>query len=185
MLTPEDLSYLLRDLATSLLDASARDASEAATMDGVALLKNRVQTKGEDADGNPFTAYSTKDVPLFFYKNKSRSGSDTAVKRLEANAAPSKTASYSDWRVANNLRVDIKDFTFTGRMMTNIRIINSQFSPGYIFREVGPAGDEEKKKMENLTKQQGEIMAWNKDETDHVGEAFKNELIERLKEALQ
>lgn len=82
--------------------------------DFVALISQRVIQSGKTAQGGSFTPYSTKQVPAFYYFNKSRT--DTAEKKVRAKAKKKELLSYKEFREVNNLMATKKNFEFTGEM---------------------------------------------------------------------
>jgi len=83
----------------------------------VAIARLRIQNQGEDSEGQQFDLYSQAVVPKFFYKGKSLNA--TAEEEVRTGEW---LLSYETFREINNLRVDIKDFTFTGDMWRNVGV---------------------------------------------------------------
>lgn len=125
----DDLVKLFDDLEDLMENLSPESASN----DCLALVKNRVINTGTDANGNTFedgkgeTAYSDKQVPIFFYGNKKTRGNNSRrIAELEKKKKPKTTASYAEWREINNLRVDHVNFQFTGEMWESMEVIVEQ-----------------------------------------------------------
>ena len=98
---------------------------EAATIAGgdlAALVENRVVQTGKSADGQPFSPYSTTPVPAFFYFNKSRNAAGENRARSAAKAGL--PLSYRDFRGANGLGTDEKNFEFTGEMWQGFGVVS-------------------------------------------------------------
>lgn len=88
--------------------------------DALALVKNRIQLKRLDADGNILGQYSDAKVPYWFYYNKATLGNS----RKKVNDLYKKHgyfASYWDWKRINNQSNRNINLTFTGRMMNSLR----------------------------------------------------------------
>jgi len=82
--------------------------------DAVALIEDRIVSKGEKAEGGKFSPYSTKPVAAFRYFGRSRNaGGEAAVKRA---AKEKKGVSYKDFRQFNGLNTSFKNFQFSGEM---------------------------------------------------------------------
>ena len=88
--------------------------------------------------------------------------------------------SYAEWRKANNLRTDKKDFTFTGEMMRSIRPREVSYGGGVVSMEIGSTDKKNQQKIEWLTQQQGELLLLSRDEekemTDAFGQGIEREL---------
>lgn len=112
------------DRALQHIDAEIEVQAAKAGQDIVALITNRVVQRGETADGDKFTPYSTTPVPAFFFIEKGRtSGSDNAIKQ---KAKKREKLSYKDFRALNNLNTSPKNFEFTGEMWRGFGVIDVQ-----------------------------------------------------------
>ncbi len=88
--------------------------------DAAALVAARVRNEGKNADGGQFSAYSTSEVPAYWMVGRSRTGSaDDKVKQL---ARKRETISYKRFRELNGLRVDVKNFEFTGELWRKFNV---------------------------------------------------------------
>ena len=115
-----NLTNALKGLATELINNREQDSIVIAS-DTMALVRLRVQTDKEDADGLEFGQYSEAVVPQWMLYGKSLSdGAESKIKDGEW------FQSYSDLREANNLETDAIDFTFSGDMWRNTGITNVQ-----------------------------------------------------------
>lgn len=158
------------------------DIQRRAAMDATALgtsdLKSRLQLRGEKSDGSQFKPYSQAKVPRWYFRNRSRTGSGKAMDKLKKQKKW--FVSYADWRKANNLRTDKKDFTFTGEMMRSIRPREVSVGGGVVSMEIGSTDKKNAQKIEWLTQQQGELLNLSKaeesDMTDEFGRGIEREL---------
>jgi len=106
------------------LDAELEVQAAKAGQDIVALITNRVVQRGETAEGDKFTPYSTTEVPAFFFLGRGRTtGSDNAIKQ---KAQKKEKVSYKDFRALNNLNTTPKNFEFTGEMWRGFGVIEVQ-----------------------------------------------------------
>lgn len=129
------------------------------SIDLAAAVKYRVQQNGLNSTGNKFSPYSDTKVPLFFYKN-APARVPSAFARLEAKLKAGKKegkdakVSYKDWRIANNLKVDKKNFEFTGQMWANFGTagsVRAQIEGGNIIRLIIEGGNADAKKKLAVT----------------------------------
>lgn len=107
----------------------------------LALLKLRVINSGKKSDGESTGTYSETPVPAFFYKGKTtRKGSayDELIDGIKSGTIGEKQgrdgdagyyASYKEWRQVNNLPVDFKTYSFTGRTWQAVRPVLLLESP--------------------------------------------------------
>jgi hypothetical protein len=83
--------------------------------DALALVINRIQNKGIDADGGKFKEYYKEPVPIMFLRpgiNKAKQ------ERFEKDVKAKKTvASPYDWRRYMGLPNNFRNFTITGEMI--------------------------------------------------------------------
>ena len=167
------------DKAIELVIGTAMNkAALEASLDGLGLIKTRVINKGEDHKGGKFKAYSDKPLPKFFFTGRSKPGSDVAERKIEKGKGF--PASYKDWREANNLQTKFKDFKFTGRMWTSIvpKVIRQE--PTKTTVEINATSEEERKKVQWMTEQQGNFLLPNPAELKEMGETYKDILVESL-----
>lgn len=170
---------IMRQIARVDLVAMADQAASVATLDGIAYLRSRLQKTGRQPSGEPFSGYSIRPVPIYLYKGKSRLGGDAAFNRLK-KAFPGGLASYLDWRVVNNLQVAYKDFTFTGRLLSSVKILDSVTTPGHVTKTFGPPDQEGQAKLANMYPKHGNILLFSSREVEEIGQTFQLELIDRL-----
>ena len=102
--------------AESELIATRPEEAKRIGNDVLALVKRRVQLKGETATGEQFEKYSQAVVPFWFFNDKNIVAS--AKEKLSKNYF----ASYEDFRRANNRQVAHYDATLTGEMMRSLQV---------------------------------------------------------------
>jgi hypothetical protein len=98
--------------------------------DVAALVADRVRNGNGDSTGSPFSPYSTKEVPAFWFVNRSRSASAEA--KVKAASKRGAAISYRDFRQFNNLRIDAKNFEFTGQMWRLFDVVEVKPSQRWI-----------------------------------------------------
>jgi hypothetical protein len=186
----------LEQTAAALSEIVFNEMEEAA-LDAKALLQQRIQEKGTDAKGNQFPGYSEQELPLFFFKDKSKSnvlkelGIDANGKRVVKNKKGSKKInykifgipqtfqekekapypngiSYKDWRVLMGLPVDHVTFTVTEEMWKKIHPQPAKIEADRIIVVIGGDDDFTKKKMGWLAERRGDFMDLNAEETEFV-----------------
>lgn len=142
------LSEYRQNLAKAISELNAtrqRDALLSVT-DGIALMKPRVNDTGMNAEGVPFTPYSRRILPWFFFG--SSYGKD-GIKALDFDkdkkVADLKKrqplgASYADWRQFTGRKSPFKNFSFSNQMFASIRAnvikVNSQSVTVSVFSSI-------------------------------------------------
>lgn len=134
----------------------ARDAMIAAA-DTSALVANRVIQKGIDEKGQPFTPYSTKVVPAWFYSGKSRNAA--AEGKISKNIKEKRPISYKEFRAINNLKTDKKNFEFTGLMWRGFGVKSVSQSGNIIEIVLGGKTTESQKRFAWNSEQEGKNIA--------------------------
>lgn len=186
----------LDETAAALSEIVFNEMDEAA-LDAKALLQRRIQEKGLDANGQPFPGYSENELPLFFFKDKSKAkvlkklGIDAQGKRVVKNKRGSKKhtfkifgitqtyqekekapypdgISYKDWRVLMGLPVDHVTFTVTEEMWKKIHPQPAKIEGDKIVVVVGGDDDSTKKKMGWLAERRGDFMDLTTDEQEFI-----------------
>jgi len=92
------------------LEKTRQTETELLAGDALALIKNRVQNTGKDFREQKFPAYSTTQVPSYWYAN--RALNQSAKNKLKKK----KTVSYREFRRFNGLPTNYTNLTFTGGM---------------------------------------------------------------------
>jgi hypothetical protein len=142
------------------------------------IVLNRIQQKGENAEGGKFTPYSTKPVPPFFYEAIAvRKGVTSKLKEYKEE---NKNLSYADFRRLAGRQTDNKDFTMTGDMWNSFNVIAVQdgFSINAEFGFLDPA---QKQKYDwNNEREPSEIVDFSEQEMSDFGD----ELITKLTELI-
>lgn len=108
-----DIRSKIQRARAAMLSDFQREALKAGA-DAAALVENRIVTKGETAEGQKLSPYSTKPVPAFFYFNRSRNNAGEQAVRKRAKAKQG--VSYKEFRQLNGLNTTNKNLEFTGEM---------------------------------------------------------------------
>lgn len=135
-MTPAQLASRLTALADELQGALAREVETVAET-GKSMVIQRVSETGKDAKGASFKPYTPA------YEQKKRGAVGTAKREGKARRAARRTAPASQEKPVGRYRGFV-DFTFTGRMLSNIGLVEQSDSKVVI----GGRSDETKKKME-------------------------------------
>jgi hypothetical protein len=149
--------------------------------DALALLKRRVQEKGEDPSGNKYKPYSTKPTLIgrktFVQKEVADQllGSKDKRKKLEWVKVNDHNLAilpggYKKIRDLQGRQTGFVDFTFTGRMLGNAKVVGdvklisdrSELNSGVA--RIAPTQEIEKKKLSGNTERRGEILGLSKQE---------------------
>jgi hypothetical protein len=190
-MTPEELdnkfTKIVSDTHSEFGKLMVQAGEEALT-----LIRQRVQEKGEDAEGSPFKPYSTsfmlsgckgflnqKNCPAVTQKGRKE------LKWLTVGRGTSKMrplfeipGGYKGFRELNGLQTNHVDFTFSGRMFGNAKVKgdikvtsnNSEHNSGVV--RIGATTELEKKKLAGNTERRGPILKLSQSEIKQVSEDF-------------
>lgn len=169
----------------------------------LALNKQRVQEEGLDSKGQKYTPYSKKPM-LSGSKNMSQSAfnkiAGSKKKRAELkwvtinnNGFASYLAvssgesfntggnrlfvipgGYKEFRELHGRRTDFVDFTFSGRMWNNIKLVSDRGELNSGKAVIKPTLELEKKKLEGNTKRRGEILGLSKGEEKILADEYES-----------
>jgi hypothetical protein len=151
--------------------------------EALALNKQRVQETGKNAKGESFDKYSTKPM-LSGSKNMTKSAFNSIAgskkKRAELDWVKVKGHSlfvipggYKQFRELHNRPTGFVDFTFSGRMWSDVKLISSRAeleSGVAVIQAVQPL---QKKKLEGNTKRRGEILGLSKSEAEWLNNVYE------------
>jgi hypothetical protein len=126
-----DLEQKYRKIVNELNSTRESFAMTVAS-DALALVANRVQNKGINADGEPFSSYSQTPMAWWFLdstkfqspnkieKFKDRARKETAKAKKDGKPVSSEFVSYAGLRKFYGLVTTVKNFTFSGVMFSSI-----------------------------------------------------------------
>lgn len=177
-----------RRVARMVVEDVQKRAALEISLQSLDQLKNRIQTRGEKADGSKFKAYSQAKVPYWYFAGRSRTGSDQAIRRLKGSIKKPQGdgyhASYEQWRRANNLQTRHKDFRFTGDLWRSIKPYIRSESVGEVEIEINATNPKERQKVDWISDQQGEILELSPSELQQIEDDYLQRNLELLEELL-
>lgn len=141
----------------------------------IALVRLRIQNKGEDSEGQSLGSYSQAVVPQPFYYGRSLSdGAEDEIKE------GSWFLSYETFREFNNLRTDIKDLTFTGDMWRNTGVTRIENQTNKTIVTLGGQTTRAEELISYHSDKYGNILAPSESEIQFIVESH----IERINNAI-
>lgn len=158
-----------------LLKGGLVDVIAVAGADLCADVANRVINDGKGADGQPFSAYSTKKVPAFWYTGRSLNASGEA--KVKAAAKKGEGVSYRDFREFNNRPGSPKNFSFSNEMWRGFGVKSVVFNGSAYVLTIGGKTKDSAEKIGWMTGQEGSsIIAASKEEIERVKRAIQREI---------
>lgn len=143
-------------------------------LDAVDMITSRIIETGKNAQGSDLRykgkVYSDTEVPAFFFKNKSRTGSAEAM--VQSFIDDGETLSYEEFRQINNLPTDHVTLSFTSRMWNAFTVIEVIDQTGAVKIKLGTRQTEEAEKLQYQVDRYGPIL--------QVSEIEKGELNQSL-----
>jgi len=152
--------------------------------DAIALNRQRVQEEGKNAQGENFKPYSTKDTLIgrksFVQQAAANSllGSKEKRKQLEwVTIGGHKLAvlpgGYKKIREVQGRQTGFVDFTLTGRMWGNIKLVSDRSELNNGVAVIKATEDIQKKKLAGNTERRGEILGLSKKEESRLAELYE------------
>jgi hypothetical protein len=164
----------------------------------IALIKERIQRTGTNAEGQKFKPYSTKPMLIGRTSEPGTSVAKTVYKVLAGNKGNRKKYS---WVTVNGHKLfvlpggyaqakgiyapgqkGIVDFTVSGAMMRSIKVKSVQGSKDHYEITISPSSAKEKKKLEGNEDKRGEILEASQKELERVERAIVGWYEKRLQE---
>lgn len=153
-------------------------------MTGVAMMKNRILQSGMNADNQRFDPYSitpmltncssmTKDAcaKVAGSKEKRKKLNWVTLKRGGRNIRLFELAGgYKEFRELHGRQTGFVDFAFSGRMWSDVQIIETKFGKNTATAVIGTLTDEQNKKLEGNTMRKGDILELSDEEIAKLGE---------------
>ena len=146
------------------------------------LNRQRVQEKGQNADGSAYKPYSTK--PMLAGRTGMTTSAYSSIagskdKRSGLNWATVKghklfeiPGGYKQFRELHGRQTGFVDFVFTGRMWNNIKLVSSQAELNSGTAVIKPTEDLQKKKLAGNTERRGDILALSKNEEQRLADIY-------------
>jgi hypothetical protein len=175
----DEYNARLQGVIDDLQGGAHADVMVRTASDAIVLIRKRIQERGEDSDGKPFTPYSRtpmlankSGMALDAYskiagsKEKRKDLKWVTIKRGDKNIRLFEIeGGYKQFRELHGRQTRFVDFTFKGEMMGNIAIVSNQQQHTSGEAVIRPKSDNEVKKMEgNNTRRDIQILSLNEDE---------------------
>lgn len=183
-MTAKDFANRLRAAVRLIQDGLPTEVEARAKLDLIALVKDRVVQRGLDKDGQRFSSYSTKKVPAFLYRGRSRS--QGAEERVTALGKKGVMLSYKDFREVNNLNSSFKNFEFTGEMWRSINVLETRSTKNQVTVIIGADNQEAADKLQfNSETENVNIIEPSKEEIEVVRKNLEKWLSNILKKSIE
>ena len=172
------IEQIVTDINAMMIDFVEQipNVSQKLALQGAAMLKLRIQQKGQRADGSSLGTYSDAELPTFFFKpGKKLKKDEFGENILEQNDH----LSYKEWRKEHGLQTEHVDLTFTGDMFRRLGITSAGLeSAGLYVVTIGGTTGEAQKKFDYNAERYGDIMQLSDAEEDMLLDALSDELDE-------
>lgn len=143
-------------------------AEKVLATDIIALVTNRVVQKGEDFKGRLFSDYSIiKTDPAQFFDKSRTAAADKRVRALDKARG---ALSYSGFRELNGLKVDKKNFEFTGEMWRKLGIVNRKTSSNNFIISIGGTSTASQDKIDNNSEYEGVSIIEASEKEEHLAQ---------------
>ena len=157
-MTPFDLATRITELAAALRLELRREIKTVA-IDGQAMVIDRVSEKGLDAKGRAFKPYT----PEWEAKKRQAGGGKASAKKRKVRATAPATPEKPQGRYRGFV-----DFTYTGRMLSNIGLAEVQDTANGVRVVVAGRTEETRAKMEGNDKHRPGWFTLSKTEKDEL-----------------
>ena len=191
-MTPQELD---RSYTKTLSDMSSHPRGEVMNSLGIValvLIKQRVQEKGEDAGGQKYAPYSTRPMLA------NRSGMNVSAYNKVAGSKDKRKelkwvtidghklfevpGGYKQYRELHGRQTGFVDFSFSGRMWSNVALISSPVDHNSGVAIIGAKNTETNDILEGNTKRRGDILDLSDKEIDELKEMYNLGMLKILKQ---
>jgi hypothetical protein len=181
-MTPEQLDKAYTNTLRDMQSDAMAVVMARVGIQGLTLLRKRVQETGTDAKGSKYKPYSTK--PMLTNCSNMFTGACSKVagskdKRRELQWVTIKghklfelPGGYKQYRELHGRQTNFVDFSFTNRMWDNIALISKQSDHAKGTAIIGARSDDNKKKLEGNTKRRGDILDLSNSEIDELKQTY-------------
>jgi len=150
--------------------------------EALALNKMRVQEKGEDPKGKKYKAYSKK--PMLTNRKAMTNAAYSSIagskkKRQELDWVTLNSYrlfelpnGYKQFRELHGRQTGFVDFTFTGRMWGNVKLVSDRTELNSGVAVIKTTEELQKKKLEGNTERRGEILGLSKNEVERLSDVY-------------
>lgn len=175
----EDLGVLIERLK-ALRNGLIEDATS--VIQSMALTHKAVVVRRLQSEGIPGASYSEKGVPAYLVEKSSyarlNSGFDRMIKRKKKSGEP---VSWKDVRAANGLQTNHVDYTFSGRTLQNLTIVDTVVNGPLVTAYLGANEPESASKLSYGFARYGNFLAPNEEEKVLLLDQVKEQMNERIK----
>jgi hypothetical protein len=145
-------------------------------------IQERVQEKGQKANGASFENYSTNPLPLFFFEGKGRK---SAAAKITAKNYPD-GLSYAGFRQLNGLQTAFVDLTFSGDMFRDIKARQTGPLGRHVYTaRIGAERKDNQDKIRWNTRRKGVFLALTTEEKEKIKASYKIQIQNLIKRNLQ
>jgi hypothetical protein len=191
-MTPQELD---RAYTKTLSDMSSHPRGEVMNSLGIValvLIKQRVQEKGEDVGGQKYAPYSTK--PMLANRagmnvsayNKVAGSKDKRKElkwvTIDGHKLFEVPGGYKQYRELHGRQTGFVDFSFSGRMWSNVALISSPADHNSGVAIIGAKNTETNDILEGNTKRRGDILDLSDKEIDELKEMYNLGMLKILKQ---
>lgn len=176
----EEFSHKMNELIAEIAQKSPAIVQTIA-VDAIAMIRNRIQEKGQKASGEQLPGYSEKEVPAFFYFNKATNSAGRAI--IKERQKEKRGLSYKDFKAANNGAdsVKVKNLTFTGAMFRALAIKSQGVVGGKYQVVIGGTNPDSQDRINWNSDDYGDILDLSKQEREEIKETYHDEIARIIK----
>lgn len=185
-MTPEELDRRFEKTINDIQGSEFGKLMVYAGQDALSLIRRRVQEEGTNAEGQKYTPYSVKPMlancssmttnacgRIAGSKQKRRELKWVTLHRGGKNIRLFELpGGYKQYRDIHGRQTGYVDFTFTGKMWGNVKIVsdNSEHNGGIV--RIGATTELDKKKLEGNTARRGPILKLSQSELSYLSGRF-------------
>ena len=188
----QKLDSLVNDITQNLGTTMVQVGSEA-----LVYVRERVMNSGIDAEGQKYEPYSTRPMlancssmtgnacsRIASSKEKRKELKWVTIKRGDKNIRLFELPQgYKQYRELHGKQTGFVDFSFSGRMWSNIKIKSDQSEHNSGIVRIGATTEEDNKKLEGNTKRRGDILKLSKSEIENIKSSFAMNITQSIERA--
>ena len=184
-MTPQELDKKLDDVISDIQGTPFGNIMAQIGQDALVTIRERVINTGVDADGQAYSAYSSK--PMLSgcknFINKSACPAGSKAKRKTLNWVTLKKGDknvrlyeieggYKEFRELNGRQTGHVDFSLSGRMWQNIKVVSKNDEHNAGVTRIAATTDEDKAKLAGNTERRTDILKLSVTEINQLSEDF-------------